>query len=75
MRALLIQRINPAVREYGLVYSRFINGLIKADIKIYRKNLADIAVQNSTLFSSIVEKVKAVLNESYKNHNLVRLEF
>ncbi len=75
MRALWIQRINAAVREHGLVYSRFIDGLIKADIKIDRKNLADIAVQNSTLFSSIVEKVKAILNESYENDNLVRLEF
>src|SRR5579863_4211616 len=43
-RALWITRINAAVRSHGLSYSRFIDGLNKASIKIDRKVLADIAV-------------------------------
>src|SRR4029079_18943588 len=41
-RALWIQRINAGVREHGLTYSRFLNGLSKAGIEIDRKVLADL---------------------------------
>src|ERR687891_817146 len=41
-RALWIQRINAAVREHGLTYGRFINGLAKAGVTVDRKVLADI---------------------------------
>ena len=43
-RALWIARINAAAREVGLTYSRFMNGLKKASIKVDRKVLADLAV-------------------------------
>src|SRR6201994_292744 len=43
-RALWIQRINAGVREYGLTYSRFIDGLAKAGIEIDRKVLSDLAI-------------------------------
>lgn len=60
-RALWIVRINAAVREFGLSYSRFINGLAKAGITIDRKVLADIAVHDKPAFAEIANKVKAVL--------------
>lgn len=60
-RALWIVRINAAVREYGLSYSRFINGLAKAGINIDRKVLADIAVHDKAGFAVIANQVKAAL--------------
>ena len=60
-RALWIARINAAVREMGLSYSAFMNGLRKASIDIDRKVLADMAVNDPAAFGSIVEKVKAQL--------------
>ena len=58
-RALWIQRINAGVREYGLTYSRFMDGLNKAGIQIDRKVLADIALTDTESFKSLVEKAKA----------------
>ena len=58
-RALWIQRINAAVREHGLTYSVFINGLIKAGIEIDRKVLADIAVHEPQAFQSLVQAASA----------------
>jgi len=58
-RALWIIRINAAVREHGLSYSKFIKGLKDASIEIDRKILADLAVHDKVAFASIVEKVKA----------------
>jgi large subunit ribosomal protein L20 len=60
-RSLWIARINAAARECGLSYSRFINGLKKADIDIDRKVLADIAVFDKTAFAALAEKAKASL--------------
>ncbi len=60
-RQLWIARINAAVRELGMTYSAFINGLNKASIDIDRKVLADMAVNDPAAFSGIVEKVKAQL--------------
>lgn len=60
-RSLWIARINAAARECGLSYSRFINGLKKADIGIDRKVLADIAVFDKTAFAALAEKAKASL--------------
>ena len=60
-RALWIQRINAAVRERGLTYGRFINGLGNAGIEIDRKVLADLAVREPQAFSALVEKAKAAL--------------
>jgi large subunit ribosomal protein L20 len=60
-RALWIQRINAAVREHGLTYSRFIEGLKKANIDLDRKVLASIAFDDSAAFLEIVNKVKAAI--------------
>ncbi len=60
-RGLWIQRINAAVREHGLTYSRFIAGLNKAEIIIDRKVLAAIAYDDPTSFAEIVGKVKAAI--------------
>lgn len=58
LRALWIQRINAAVRNEGMVYSKFINGLKLAKIDIDRKVLADLAVREPKVFSDIVLKAK-----------------
>ena len=60
-RALWIARINAAARECGMSYSRFINGLTKAQIEIDRKVLADIAVRDRAAFALLAEKAKASL--------------
>ncbi len=52
-RALWIQRINAAVREHGMTYGRFIEGLTKAGIEVDRKVLADIAVKDPTGFKAL----------------------
>lgn len=57
-RALWQVKINAAVREYGLSYSKFIDGLKKAQIGLDRKILADLAVNNKKIFKSIVETVE-----------------
>lgn len=59
MRALWIQRVNAAVRELGLTYSKFIAGLTKAGIEIDRKVLSDLAIREPEAFKALVEKVKA----------------
>ena len=60
-RGLWIQRINAAVREHGLIYSRFIAGLKLAGIEMDRKVLAAIAYDDPASFKSIVDKVQAAL--------------
>ncbi|PWK92173.1 50S ribosomal protein L20 [Fulvimonas soli] len=60
-RALWIVRINAAARQFGLSYSRLINGLNKAGIVVDRKVLADIAVHDIKAFGAIAEKAKASL--------------
>ncbi len=60
-RRLWIARINAASRAYGITYSRFMNGLKKADISINRKMLAELAVNDSNAFMQLVEKAKASL--------------
>ena len=60
-RSLWIARINAAVREHGITYSAFINGLGKAEIGIDRKVLADMAVLDKPGFAAVVDKVKASL--------------
>jgi large subunit ribosomal protein L20 len=60
-RKLWIIRINAAVRERGLRYSEFINGLKKSGIELDRKTLAEMAVSDVAAFDAVVEKVKAAL--------------
>ena len=58
-RKLWILRINAAAREHGLSYSRFMDGLKKADINLDRKVLADLAVRAKEDFAKLAEMVKA----------------
>src|SRR3990167_2986215 len=60
-RGLWIQRINAGVREHGLTYSRFVNGLTKAGIEIDRKVLADLAVREPVAFKAIVDQAQKAL--------------
>lgn len=60
-RALWIARINAAAREHGLSYSRLINGLLKAQIEIDRKVLAELAVHDPAAFAAVCEQAKAQL--------------
>jgi large subunit ribosomal protein L20 len=60
-RALWIVRINAAARQFGLSYSRLMNGLKKAEIDVDRKMLADIAVHDIAAFGALAEKAKASL--------------
>lgn len=60
-RALWIQRINAAVREHGLTYSRFVHGLGRAGIEVDRKVLADLAVREPGAFRVLIEKAQTAL--------------
>jgi large subunit ribosomal protein L20 len=60
-RALWIVRINAAARSFGLSYSRFMDGLNKAEIEVDRKVLADLAVHDIAAFGALAEKAKASL--------------
>ena len=60
-RSLWIQRINAGVREHGLTYSRFVNGLTKAGIEVDRKVLADLAVHEPTAFKAVVDQAQKAL--------------
>ena len=60
-RALWITRINALVREQGLNYSRFIDGLRKAGIELDRKQLAVLALQRDQLFSDLVRAARDAL--------------
>ena len=57
-RRLWTVRINAALMPHGVKYSRFINMLKKAEIKLDRKILATLAVENPEAFSRVVKEVK-----------------
>ena len=59
MRSLWIARINAGCRQYGLSYSKFINGLKVKNITLNRKILSDMAVNDKPSFAKLVEQVKA----------------
>lgn len=63
-RGLWIQRLNAAVREYGLTYSRFIDGLAKAGVGVDRKVLSELAIHQPEAFKAIVEQAKAALPQA-----------
>ena len=65
-RALWFQRINAAVRQYGLIYSQFVNGLTLANIELDRKVLADLAAREPEAFEAVVIQVKAALEAKNK---------
>jgi len=60
-RKLWIQRINAATRAQGLTYNRFILGLKIAGVEVDRKIMADLAVNDPTAFTALVETAKAAL--------------
>ena len=60
-RILWIARINAAVREHGLSYSRFMHGLSEAGVEVDRKNLADLAVSDPQAFADLAELAKSKL--------------
>jgi len=60
-RRLWIARINAACRNEGITYSRFIEGLDKAQVAVDRKMLADMAVRDPGGFTAVVETAKAAL--------------
>ncbi len=57
-RKLWIVRINAAVREQGVSYSRFIDGLNKAKVALDRKVLAELAISDPSGFAKVVELAK-----------------
>lgn len=57
-RSLWIMRINAACRQFGVTYSKFINGLKKLKIVLDRKVLADLAVNDQPAFEKLVKQVK-----------------
>ena len=60
-RRLWIARINAACRPHGISYSKFIDGLNKAQIELDRKVLADLAVHDPAAFSALVDRAKGAL--------------
>lgn len=60
-RALWIVRINAGARECGISYSRLINGLMKANVEVDRKMLADLAMNDKAAFAAVAEQAKAAL--------------
>jgi large subunit ribosomal protein L20 len=57
-RALWIQRINAAVRAYGMTYSEFIGKVAKNNIALNRKVLADLAMNHPKAFEAVVKSLK-----------------
>lgn len=60
-RGLWIVRINAAVRAHDMTYSRFIEGLTKAGVKLNRKVLSEIAISDPAGFAGLVEQAKAAI--------------
>ena len=60
-RSLWIARINAAVRDQGLSYSRFIDGCNKAGITLSRKALSNMAIEDPVAFKAVVEAAKNAL--------------
>lgn len=63
-RALWIQRINATVRAHGMTYGRFINGLVRAEIEIDRKILADMAIHEPVAFEALVTQAHNALKQA-----------
>ena len=60
-RSLWIARINAGCRELGLTYSRFINGLLKAEVAVDRKVLSYLAITDKVAFAKLFEVAKSKL--------------
>jgi len=62
MRELWITRINAALQHHNLRYSQFINALKKANIKLDRKSLSNLALTDPEVFKIIIDKSKKYVN-------------
>ena len=60
-RRLWTVRINAACKANGMTYSRFIEGLSKANIKLNRKMLSEIAIYDEAAFTKLIESAKAAI--------------
>jgi len=60
-RQMWIARISAAAKMNGINYSRFMNGLKKANVDINRKMLSEIAIADPTAFTKLVDQAKAAL--------------
>jgi large subunit ribosomal protein L20 len=60
-RRLWIQRINAAVRDNGMTYNRFIQGLKAAGVEVDRRMLAELAVSDPAAFTALVGTARAAL--------------
>ena len=63
MRKLWIARINAAVRQYDLSYSKFMHGLKLAGVELDRKVLAQIAYEDEATFADLAAVAKKALAE------------
>ena len=63
MRKLWIARINAAVRQHDLSYSKFMHGLKLANINVNRKMLSEIAIHDEKGFKDLVDAAKAQLEK------------
>ena len=63
-RRLWVVRINAAARENGMSYSRFIEGLKKANVQLDRRVLANLAMEDATVFAQLVDTAKTALETS-----------
>ena len=62
-RKLWIARINAAVRAEGMTYNRFIQGLNLAGIEVDRRQLAEMAVNDTAAFAAVVDAARKALPE------------
>lgn len=65
-RRLWIVQISAALKPYEISYSKFINGMQKAEVKLNRKVLAELSISSPEQFKTVVEKVKAAIQSSQK---------
>ena len=70
-RKLWITRINAGCRENDMSYSKFINGLLKANVTINRKMLSEIAINDKEAFAKLVEMAKKALDGTLKEEKVV----
>ena len=61
MRGLWIVRLNAACREAGITYSRFIEGLMAANIQLDRRQLSEIAIADAPAFAGLIKQAQAAL--------------
>lgn len=65
-RSLWIVRINAACRAAGIPYSRFMNGLAKANVTLNRKALAELAIKDPEAFTGLIDLAKKTLESHQK---------